>query len=105
MTCKCYEIFTRHACRLQAVSSSVSLEVHAWDPPSTDWDLLWDLGALAALNDCLYRSQGQGWGLMAALDLDEVIVGRRAGATLGTIYQEVGAELRDNLKGCGSAKT
>lgn len=59
-----------------------------WNVPTSDWEELWDLGSLTALNDCIYRSSGLHQHV-ALVDIDEFIVPRTSVTGLAELYQNV----------------
>lgn len=59
-----------------------------WNVPTSDWEELWDLGSLTALNDCIYRSSGLHHHV-ALVDIDEFIVPRTSVTDLAELYQKV----------------
>ncbi|KAK4325617.1 hypothetical protein Pmani_003824 [Petrolisthes manimaculis] len=70
------------------VDVGVFVYILPWNVPTIDWDELWDLGSLTALNDCVYRSSGLHHHV-ALVDLDEFIVPRRSVTGLAQLYNEV----------------
>lgn len=66
----------------------VKINILYWNVPTTDWEKLWDLGSLTALNDCVYRSSKKHT-YVAVVDLDEFIVPKMKGLTLEDIYKKV----------------
>lgn len=66
----------------------VKIEMLHWNVPTTDWEKLWDLGSLTAINDCVYRSAKK-HAYVAVVDLDEFIVPKLKGLTLEDVYKKV----------------
>ncbi|XP_050690962.1 uncharacterized protein LOC126982717 [Eriocheir sinensis] len=66
----------------------VIIHLLAWNIPTSEWEELWDLGSLTAINDCVYRASGK-HGHLAIVDMDEFIVPRAAIASLGQLYSDV----------------
>lgn len=71
-----------------ALGGEIVIQVLPWNLPTTKWEELWDLGSLAALNDCVYRSLGR-HRYVAIVDLDEFIVPRAPAAGLAQLYHSV----------------
>lgn len=71
-----------------AADGEVVVHLLPWNLPTAQWQKLWDLGSLAALNDCVYRSSGR-HRYVAIVDLDEFIVPRVPAAGLAHLYHTV----------------
>lgn len=69
-------------------AGDVIIHLLPWNIPTSEWEELWDLGSLTAINDCVYRASGK-HGHLAIVDMDEFIVPRAAIASLGQLYSAV----------------
>lgn len=66
----------------------IVIKILPWNIPTSDWDELWDLGSLTALNDCVYRTSGH-HRHVAVVDLDEFIVPMLPAADLEDVYHNI----------------
>lgn len=69
-------------------AGDVIIHLMQWNIPTSDWEELWDLGSLTAINNCVYRASGR-HGHLTIVDMDEFIVPRTAIASLGQLYSAV----------------
>ncbi|XP_063603295.1 uncharacterized protein LOC134779216 [Penaeus indicus] len=73
---------------LKVATLGVNINILHWNVPTTDWEKLWDLGSLTALNDCVYRTSKK-HAYVAVVDVDEFIVPQMKGLTLEGVYKKV----------------
>ncbi|KAK7070080.1 hypothetical protein SK128_023225, partial [Halocaridina rubra] len=69
-------------------AADLTIDILSWNLPTSEWGELWDIGALTAMNDCVYRSTGK-HSHVALVDLDEFIVPRTSVSGFGELYQKI----------------